>query len=148
MPLDGIWTNPPGANVDYKEGNAKLLQFRIEQKLSTNHNFFFRAYKVSLKEGCEVSSKTLPLVIQMIEQQNDKKFVDIYSFDNHGACLSHGYTRYENGKLIVNEEHDTDVSRLVEKSKLISELARGYPIPFPLGTHSTIIDLLEGFFGS
>lgn len=148
MPLKSIWTNPPGTNVDYKEGDAKLLQFKIEQKLSANHNFLFRAYKISLKEGCAVSSKTLPLVIQMIEQQNGKKFIDIYSFDNHGGCLSHGYSRYENGKLIVNEEHDTDVSRLTEKSKLILELAKDYPLPPPLGTHTTIIDLLEGFFGS
>lgn len=77
----------------------------------------------------------------MWEKKEDEGLTDFYSFDNNGVCLSHGYSRTKNGQIVVNEEHDTDINRLVEHGEAIKEMIGDYPIPVPLLTHRTVMGL-------
>ena len=146
MPIERTakWVDPPNTRVNFKEGDAKILQFIIDQDISSEESFEFHAYKTSLREGCILSSKVLPLIMQMWETKGDKRFYDVYSFDNNGLCLSHGYSRYENGEKIADEEHDQDTKRLVEKTGLIHQLAGDFPLPGIIQIHDPLPALLGG----
>lgn len=114
--------------VMYREGEATIQQIHFDKIFSEGHSLYFQVLKTSLGHSCkDISSKTLPLVVKMIEQEGDKRFFDMYSIDNNGVCLSHGYSRYENGKAIVEEEHDTDISRLRKHGKTIREMMLKVP---------------------
>jgi len=79
----------------------------------------------------------------MWERKGDERLNDFYSFDNNGVCLSHGYSRMKNGQRVVDEQHDTDISRLIEYGEVIKDLIGDYPIPAQLAMHTTVIDLRQ-----
>lgn len=107
----------------YEESGATIQQVRMRKVFSENHELFVQVLKTSLGYPSKyISSKTLPLVVMMIERNSTKKFFDIYSIDNNGVCLSHGYSRYENGKVVVEEEHDTDFSGLKKHGRTIRDM--------------------------
>lgn len=107
----------------YEEGEATIQQVRMRRIFSEKHDLYVQILKTSLGPSCEhISSKTLPLVVRMIEKDGEKRFFDIYSIDNNGVCLSHGYSRYENGKVVVEEEHDTDFSGLKKHGRTIRDM--------------------------
>lgn len=112
----------------YEESGATIQQVRMRKVFSENHELFVQVLKTSLGPSCEhISSKTLPLIVRMIERDGEKRFFDMYSIDNNGVCLSHGYSRYENGKASTEEEHDTDTSRLKKHGKTIKEMILKVP---------------------
>lgn len=127
-----------------QEGEAKVIQLKSTKQFSPKHSLDLLILKTTIFRGCEFSSKLLPLVVRMIEDKSEEKLTDVYSFDNNGTCLSHGYSRYRDGKAVVDEQHDTDISRLIEHGKSIKEMiGEYYPIPTPLVIHTTFLDLRE-----
>lgn len=143
MSLEKTWVNPEGVKTDFVEGGAGLLQLSSRKEFSPDHILDLLICKTAIYEDCAISSRVLPLVVVMNEGIGTKKFFDAYSFDNKGVCLSHGYSRWEDGWKIVDEEHDTDVSRLKERGEDIRKMIEGYPVPFPLATHRTVMDLRD-----
>jgi len=137
------WVDAPGMKTTLKDGKAVIWQLDSHKDFSPNHTLDVLVCKTSLRGGCEFSSKLLPLVVAMWEKKEDERLNDFYSFDNNGVCLSHGYSRWKDGQCVVNEQHDTDVSRLVEYGEVIKEMFEGYPIPVPLAGHTTVIDLMN-----
>ena len=135
------WIDLPGMKTTFQEGKAGIQQLNASKQFSPNHTLNLAIYKVTLYEGCALSSKLLPLVIAMHERKEDESLSDFYSFDNNGICLSHGYSRYKDKKAVVEEQHDTDISRLIEHGKTIEEMIRDYPLPTPILTHITVMDL-------
>jgi len=143
MPLQqsAQWVDPPGMRTTFQEGRAGFLQLDAHKEFSPDHTLHLGVFKTTFYEGCSVSSKLIPLVVGLWEKKGDERLKDFYSFDNNGVCLSHGYSRWEGGKTVVNEQHDTDISRLVEHGRVIGEMIGDYPIPVPLVIHTTVIDL-------
>ncbi|MBS3083284.1 hypothetical protein J4423_00600 [Candidatus Pacearchaeota archaeon] len=109
------WVDAPGCKTSFKEGRAGIQQLTAEKVFSPDHSFNLLIAKTTLYEGCDLSSKLLPLVVAMRERKRGEGRNDFYSFDNHGICLSHGYSIAKDGKLVVDEAHDTDVGRLIER---------------------------------
>jgi hypothetical protein len=146
MPMFGMYVNAPGVKTEYREGDSRVLQLQSKKELGDSHYLWFGIYKVSLRQGCELSSKILPLVVQMNEHDGVRKdrWNDIYSFDNNGVLLSHGFSRMENGVWVADEQHDLDVSRLILHKDNIRQMIGDYPTPIPLITHTTVIDLMNG----
>ena len=145
MPLQQYaeWVDAPGTKTSFQEGRAGILRLDAHKEFSTEHTLDLVIAKTTLYENCNISSKLLPLVVAMWERKGDERLNDFYSFDNNGVCLSHGYSRMENGQRIVNEQHDTDISRLVEYGEVIKDLIGDYPIPAQLTMHTTVIDLRQ-----
>ncbi|MBU3957625.1 MAG: hypothetical protein KKB25_00955 [Nanoarchaeota archaeon] len=135
------YTDAPGVRTNFKEGKAGILQLFSEKRFSSDHILNLDIYKTTLYEGCELSSKLLPLVVGIWEKKENEILTDFYSFDNNGICLSHGYSRKKGEKRIIDEEHDTDISRLIEHGEDIKEMIGDYPIPVPLLTHPIVMDL-------
>lgn len=135
------YIDAPGVRTNFKEGRAGIQQLSSVKRFSPKHELTLEIYKTTLYEGCELSSKLLPVVVGMWEAKEDEWLTDFYSFDNNGICLSHGYSRKKGDKRVVDEEHDTDISRLVEHGENIKEMIGDYPIPIPLLTHPTVMDL-------
>lgn len=125
----------------FYQGDAKLLQLVSKKFFSRDHILSLEIYKYQLFEGCRTSSKLFPLVVALWERDGQKRLNDFYSFDNNGILLSHGYSRWENEKPIVSEQHDLSLERLVEHGATISEMILEYPIPAALAMHKTVIDL-------
>lgn len=146
MPLEhsSNWVDAPGCKTIFQEGKAGILQVRANKKFSPTHSFELLISQITLYESCLPSSKTLPVVIQTWEEIDNEKFIDIYSFDRNGICLSHGYSRYVGGKRTVDEEHDTDITRLIKNKGVIGELIRDYPVDSRLLMNTTYLDLAEG----
>ncbi|MBR9706225.1 hypothetical protein GOV14_04270 [Candidatus Pacearchaeota archaeon] len=143
MPLKQFveWVNAPGSETIYQEGKAGILQLSAHKNFSLTHTLDLKICKTTFYEICNVSSKIFPLVVAMWEKKAEERLTDFYSFDNNGICLSHGYSRWENGSSVINEAHDTDIGRLVEHGEVIKELIYDYPVPMQLGIHTTFIDL-------
>ena len=139
--LSDSYTDPPGMKRVYQEGGAKIYQLKSQKQFNEEHSLTLLILKTSLNEGCEFSSKLLPLVVWLREDKRDEKFIDIYSFDNNQVCLSHGYSRYEDGKEIAEEKHDLDISRLKEHGETIKEMLKEYLLPVPLGRDLTVANL-------
>jgi len=136
-----IWVDPPGMETKYNEIKAVVQQIESTKKISDDHELYLSIFKPSLRESTNISSKTIPLVIAMSEEKANELFTDFYSFDDNGLCLSHGYSRVKDGKLVVDGAHDTDISRLIEHGENIKEMIGDYPIPLPLLTRTTVMDL-------
>ena len=150
MPLyiEETWVDAPGTKVTLEEGRAGIIQLKAHKDFSPSHTLDFMVYKTTLYEGCRLSSKVLPLVIQLWEQKENERLTDVYSFDDNGICLSHGYNRDKDGKIIVDEQHDIDISRLVEHGATISEMLCDYPgVPVPLTIHPTMADARHNSWG-
>ncbi len=145
MPLEQHteWIDAPGTRVSFYEGRAGLLQLEAHKEFSPEHTLDLRICKTTLYDDCFISSKLLPLVVAMWEKKEIEGFSDFYSFDNNGVCLSHGYSRLKNRERVVDEQHDKDISRLIEYGAIIKELISDYPLPVQLAIHTTIIDLRE-----
>jgi len=143
MPLQQYaeWVDPPGTKTSFQEGKAGILQLKAHKQFSPEHTLDLLVCKTTLYEDCNISSKLLPLVVAMWERKGNERFNDFYSFDNNGVCLSHSYKRWKDRKLTADEEHDTDLSRLVEYGGVIKEMIGDYPIPAHLAMHTTVIDL-------
>ncbi|MDO8528489.1 MAG: hypothetical protein Q7S06_01195 [Nanoarchaeota archaeon] len=141
------WFDVPRTKVSFQEGRAGILQLDAHKEFSPNHTLDLLICKTTLYEGCTISSKLLPLVVAMWERKEDERLNDFYSFDNNGVCLSHGYSRIKNGKRVVNEQHDIDISRLVEYGEIIKELIRDYPFISQLAGDRTVMDLRENTLG-
>jgi hypothetical protein len=144
MPLqqNSKWVNESGCHTSYREGETGILELQANKIFSQGHGLRLHISKItSHREG--ISSKLLPLIVAMWEKKGDSQFNDFYSFDSHGDCLSHGYSRSEMGKAIVDEEHDRDVARLIEHGKTIQELIGDYPTEGRFETNPTVIDLKE-----
>lgn len=135
------WENPPGVDVNLREGEAKLWQLKAAKAYSDQHTLHLGIYKFSLISDCFESSKLFPLVVALRERDGQQRTNDFYSFDNNGILLSHGYSRWEGNRILVNEQHDLSLERLVEKGELIAEMIGYYPVPMPLAIHTTVIDL-------
>ena len=146
--LEQYWVDAPGTKVILEEGKAGIIQLRAHKDFSSSHTLDFMMYKTTLYDGCKLSSKVLPLVIQLWERKEGERLTDIYSFDDNAICLSHGFNRYKNGKIIVDEQHDTDISRLVEHGATIAEMLHDYPgVPFALTIHPTMGDVRYNSWG-
>jgi len=143
MPLDHTiqWRDSPGCATRLEEGRAGIIQLSARKVYSSEHSLDLLFCKTTLYEGCFVSSKLLSLVVGMWERDGNKKFQDIYSFDNNGICLCHSYSRWENGEGVELEQHNTDVGRLIENGAVIQELIGEYPMSNRLALHTTMIDL-------
>ncbi|MBS3082236.1 hypothetical protein J4416_04910 [Candidatus Pacearchaeota archaeon] len=137
------WVDAPGSTTIFKEGRAGILQLEAKRIFSPDHIFNLLIAKTMLYEGCDLSSKLLPLFVGMWDDKKNERRNDFYSFDNNGICLSHGYSITRNGERIVDEAHDTKVDRLVEYGRVIKELIGEYPLPAQLSTHTTVNDLMN-----
>ncbi len=135
------YVDAPGVRTTFKEGRAGIQQLASVKRFSPTHELTLEIYKTTLYEGCSLSSKLLPLVVGMWEKKGDESLVDFYSFDNNGVCLSHGYSRKKGEKRTVDEEHDTNISRLIEHGENIKEMIGDYLVPVPLLTHPTVMVL-------
>ena len=124
-----------------REGQAKLYQLKVSREISRDHSLDLLICKTSLYGGSLISSKLLPLVVAMWEEKGDERYHDFYSFDNNGVCLSHGYSRWKGDEKVVDEEHDTDIGRLIDNGRVIEEMMRRYSLPAKLAMHTTVIDL-------
>ena len=149
MPLQQYaeWVDAPGAKTYFQEGRAGILRLDAHKEFSPDHTLDLVVAKTTLYEDCNISSKLLPLVVATWERKGDERLNDFYSFDNNGVCLSHGFSRMKNGQRVVNEQHDTDISRLVEYGEVIKDLIGDYPIPAQLAMHTTVIDLRQNTLG-
>lgn len=143
MPLKqhAEWVDAPGTKTSFQEYRTGILKLDAHKEFSPDHALDLLVCKTIIYEGCNISSKLLPLVVAMWEKKGDERLNDFYCFDNNGICLSHGYSRMKNGQRVVNEQHDTDISRLVEYGEVIKGLFGDYPIPVQLAMHTTMIDL-------
>ena len=143
MPIgqNGEWINPLGVETNLYEGDSKLLQLVSRKVFSPKHTLDLGIYRHQFFKGCNPSSKLFPLIMALWETDDKKRFNDFYSFDNNGVLLSHGYSRWENGKPSVVEQHDFSLDRLLEHGSVITEMIGEYPIPAALASHTTIIDL-------
>ena len=135
------WVNPKGVETNLYQGDAKLLQLVSKKVFSPEHTLDLGIYRHQFFEGCRPSSKLFPLIVALWETDGQKRLNDFYSFDNNGVLLSHGYSRWENGKSTMAEQHDLSLDRLVEHGSAIAEMVGEYPIPAALAIHTTVIDL-------
>lgn len=140
------WDNPSGDKTTCEIGDAEIYQFRSHRELASNHTLDLAIYRTSLRSGCNLSSKLLPVVVTLIEADGKKEFVDFYSFDHKEVLLSHGYSRIgmENENDNVEEAHDLSLDRLVAYSDTIRDMIGGYPVPSTLGMTGIVISLMEG----
>lgn len=145
MPLQEykIWENPPGVETIWKKGFAEILQLKSHKDFSEDHYLKLEIYKTKLSPDCGACLLLFPLIVGMWEKDGNNSSTDFYSFDRNGLCLSHGYSRTKDGERIVNEEHDTDISKLIEYGEIIQEMIGEYPTPAELGTHNVVIDLMK-----
>jgi hypothetical protein len=137
------YDDSPGVETEYKENSSKIQQIRSEKQISPDHFFKIHLYATELRDKRDLDSKFFPLIVATWEKKGDKRLEDIYSFDNNGVCLSHGYSRYEGERKLVDEKHDNSLRRLRENGELIKDMIGGYPIPFPMCFHTTVISLRE-----
>ena len=147
MPLQ--YVDAPGVKTHFEEGDAKILQLNSEKEFRSNHTLRLSVYRTSLRSGCHLSSKLLPIVLRMIERKDDYQWSDFYSFDHNGKLLSHGYSRTDlkTKKCEVDEAHDLSLDRLLEHGENIREMIRDYPLPFGLSSLYVLNDLRENLIG-
>lgn len=123
-----------------EQPDVKLMILRIRKEYHPKHILKADIYQLA-NTGRHTSSKLFPLVIAMWEEKDSGYLTDFYSFDNNGVCLSHGYSRVKNDKVIVDEEHDTDISRLLEHKETFKEAIKHTSIPPRLSTATTVMNL-------
>jgi len=143
MPLVTEYIDAPGIKTTLKVGDAEIFQLTSKKEFSNNHTLEVDIYKTSLGKDCSLSSKLLPLVVAMWEENKENQLNDFYSFDNNGVLLSHGCKRWENKILTVDEKHDKNLRRLIQHGETIKEMIGDFPLPFQLTIHPTILDLRE-----
>ncbi|MBI4116835.1 hypothetical protein HY449_03770 [Candidatus Pacearchaeota archaeon] len=131
----------PGKKATLEEYDAGTINLDARTQFSPEHALYLGIYKVTLREPSQLSSKLFPLVVRLQEKKLGEHLFDVYSFDNNGICLSHGYSRYKCKEILVNEQHDLDVSRLVEHGRAIEDMISHFSIPFQLTVHPTFCDL-------
>ena len=146
MPLITTYVDAPGIETDVKTGEAKIYQFTSKKEFSPDHTLNLAIYRTSLREGCELSSKLLPIVVAMWEQKGNYRLTDFYSFDHNAILLSHGYSRWngDEKRWDAHEEHDTSLDRLIEHGESIREMIGEYSIDATLAMTNVVIDLREG----
>jgi hypothetical protein len=129
-----------GFKIELREGRAGIVVLEAAKELYPDnpgqHKLFIGIYKTTLYGGCKVSSKIFPLVVTGRESRQKQFQGHIYSFDNNGILLSHGF-RSEEGE----EKHDFSLDWLVENGEAIKQMIADCPMPIPFAIHTTVTDL-------
>jgi hypothetical protein len=129
-------------------GDAEIQQMLAAKTFWEKGSFSLGIYMVSLKPNCShLSSKVFPVIVKMDERKGEELLTDIYSFDHNGVLLSHGYSTSRKGEMVVDEEHDLSLERLVQNGKIIQEMIRNLPLPFPLTSTPIMGALRNNSFG-
>ncbi|MBR9676597.1 hypothetical protein GOV04_00455 [Candidatus Woesearchaeota archaeon] len=130
--------------VQVNQSDASLFQIYANHQFSPNHSLMFNIIRTSLKpNSSNISSKVLPVIVHMIEEKGNDKYIDIYTFDHKGTLLNHGYSEYKDGQCVVDEEHDLSIDRLVEQGEAISDILKLLGLPVGLGSCMPVLDLRE-----
>ncbi len=117
---------------------------------TTSRKEFFQDYTISLStwrnvipDDSRLNPKLSPLIIELKIRRYDKKFIDVYSFDEKGKCISHSYEIFENNKRIEKGKEDKNLGVMKRYKEDLCQMLSKARIPKELKNHITIQDFLR-----
>jgi hypothetical protein len=124
------------------ELDTKTYYVNGRKEFSQDYTISLCIWRSIIPKATRINSKLSPLIMKLKIRRYNKKFIDVYSFDEKGKCISHSYVIFENNKRIEEGKEDKNLDILIRNKGDISQMLSRAKIPKQIKKHRKIEDIL------